>query len=60
MQRGFFFLFGNIATIDNDHMVVGIDANAAELPGDPSFRQRLGPVGIDFESGRITVGMRWL
>src|SRR5262245_29224630 len=58
LQRSFFLLVGDVTPVDDDHMVMGIDANTAELPRDPTFRQGLGPIGIGLEFGRFVLRLR--
>src|SRR5262249_26019832 len=43
LQRSFLLLVGDVTPVDDDHVIVEIDATTAELPRDPPLRQRLGP-----------------
>jgi hypothetical protein len=51
-QAGFLFLLRDVAAIDDEHVVVVVNVYTRELPGNPAFRQRLGPPRIDYESRR--------
>ena len=37
--------------LDNEDVILGVDAYAADFSGHPAFRQRLGPIGVHFKPG---------
>ena len=46
-------VFGDIASIEDDDVVVGVDADPRQLPVQPPLGQGPGPIRIDFEPGRL-------
>ena len=53
LLRSFLFFVGDVAAVDYHYVIMGVGADAAELAGDPTGGQGLGPGGIDFELGRV-------
>jgi len=44
------FFGGDIAAIDDHNVIMRIGTDTSQLAGDPAFRKRFGPGGIDFEA----------
>src|SRR5258708_18507298 len=49
-----------IHSLNDEHMILGIDADAPHFPGYTTLGQGFRPIGIDFIVGHIILGFGWL
>jgi len=49
-----------IHSLNDEYMILGIDAHASHFPGYPALGQGFRPIGIDFIVGHIILGFGWL